>query len=206
MLTVNSRSTHGQLTVQSRSWKILSVFKCICSYKRSRSAHGSLMVTWRSIHGQGRYLPVFKYICSYQRSRSAHGPFMVSSRSSHGQGRYLAVFKCIYSYKRSRSAHGTLTVSSGPVTVREDICLYLNVSVHTNGHGHITGRSTKGGYLKKIYLTEGAYGYCQIITGQVPALVWSKMKCAWVSLEPSVCISTHIPDREFTVIWVWRYS
>ena len=99
------RSSHGQ-------GRYLSVFKCTCSYKRSRSSHGLLMVSSRCSHGQGRYLSVFKCICSYKRSRSAHGKLTVSSRSAHGQGRYLSVFKCICSYKRSRSARGTLTVSS----------------------------------------------------------------------------------------------
>ena len=75
----------------------------------------------------------------------------------------------------SRSSHGQFTVqlrsAQGAVTVREDICLYLNASAHTNGHGHVTGRSSKRGYIKKIYLTDSTYGYCQIITGQVPARV-----------------------------------
>ena len=56
----------------------------------------------------------------------------------------IFMIKSICSHKQSRSSHG-------PVTVREEICLYLNISVHTNGHGHgdVKGRSTKRGYLKE---------------------------------------------------------
>ena len=118
----------------------MPVFKCICSYNRSRSANGPVPVREDTC----LYLNVSVHTNSYGQltvhSRSAHGPITVmediclhlnSSVHTNGYGQLTV---------HSRSAHG-------PVAVREDICLYLNV--HTNGHGHVRRRSTKRGYFKK---------------------------------------------------------
>jgi hypothetical protein len=78
------------------------------------------------------------------KSQSAHYQLTFSSRSVHGQGRYSRVFKCICSYStvtvNSQSAHDQLTFSC-QLLVREDIFVYLNAAVHTNGHGQVTVRS-----------------------------------------------------------------
>jgi hypothetical protein len=105
-----------------------------------------------------------QYICSHKQARSghdplrsAHGPLTVSSRFSHGQGKSFPVLKRIRSYKRSRSAHGQLTVSSrlSHVNLRPGkIIVYMSASVHTNGHGHVTRRSTKRECFQNTCLTE----------------------------------------------------
>jgi hypothetical protein len=47
--TVRSRSVHSQITVSSRSRNTLSVFKCICYIKRSRSRYGTLKISFERI-------------------------------------------------------------------------------------------------------------------------------------------------------------
>jgi hypothetical protein len=79
-LTVSSQSAEGQLTVRSRSAQVhlntfFAVFKCTCSYQRSRSHQKTLMwtashiitVTGHGIHkpGKSRYGPQAEIVYSY---------------------------------------------------------------------------------------------------------------------------------------------
>ena len=92
-----------------------------------QSDHGMLTVRPRSDQGM---LTV--------RSQSNQGMLTVRSESDHGMLTVRSI--------RSRYAQGTIAVRSryahGQVTVKEDILgLYLDASVHTNDHRHVTVRS-----------------------------------------------------------------
>ena len=124
----------------------------------------------------------------------------VSLRSAHGQ---LAVrediyfFKFICSYKESRSSHGPLTASSLFSHGQGRYLPYVNASVHTSGHGHVTGRSTEHGYLKKpsdrklIRLSSNLYRSCTCIffkqNKMCLSAVWS-LQCATVPISLTVSL------------------